>query len=64
VELQVTTTPVIVGGISTVMEAAPDFVGSSMLVAVSVTWPGVPDVVTRPLLLMVPELADHVTALL
>jgi hypothetical protein len=55
---------VIVGGGCTVMVAVPDLVGSSVLVAFRVTGPDAPDAVKTPLLLMVPELAAHVTALL
>jgi hypothetical protein len=64
VGLQATVNPVIVGGGCTVMVAVPDLVGSSVLVAFRVTGPDAPDAVKTPLLLMVPELAAHVTALL
>ena len=61
--LQVTATEVIVGGVdSTVTAAVPDFVVSWVLAAVTVTVPAVADAVKSPLALMVPPLADHVTA--
>jgi hypothetical protein len=46
------------------MVAVPDLIGSSVLVAVTLTWPDAAGAVKTPLLLMVPELAVHVTALL
>jgi hypothetical protein len=61
--LQVTATEVIARGVDcTVTDAVPDFVASWVLVAVTVTVPAVADAVKSPLALMVPPLADHVTA--
>jgi hypothetical protein len=52
-----------VGGVDcTVTAAVPDFVVSWVLVAVTVTVPAVAGAVKSPLALMVPPLADHVTA--
>ena len=60
--LQVTATEVIVGGVDcTVTVAAPDFVVSWVLVAVTVTVPGKAGAVKSPLASMLPPLADHVT---
>jgi hypothetical protein len=62
VGLQVTKTEVIVGGVNcTVMAAVPAFVGSCVLVAVTVTVPAEAGAVKSPLALMEPLLADHVT---
>ncbi len=61
--VQVTATAVIVGGVDcTVTDAVPDFVVSWELVAVTVTVPGEAGAVKSPLALMMPLLADHVTA--
>jgi hypothetical protein len=46
----------------TVTDTVPDFVGSCVLVAVTVTVPAVAGAVRMPLALTVPPLADHVTA--
>jgi hypothetical protein len=43
-------------------EAVPDFVGSCVLVAVTVAVPADADAVKTPLVLIVPPLPDHVTA--
>ena len=43
-------------------DAVPDFVGSCMLVAVTVTVPAEADAVKTPFPLMVPPLVDQVTA--
>ena len=43
-------------------DAVPDFVGSCMLVAVTITAPAEADAVKTPFALMVPLLADQVTA--
>jgi hypothetical protein len=43
------------------MAAVPDFVGSCVLVAVTVTVPAEAGAVKSPLALIVPPLADHVT---
>jgi hypothetical protein len=61
--LQATWTEVIVeeGGGCTVTDAVPDFVGSCVLVAVTVRVPAVGGAVRMPLALTVPLLADHVT---
>jgi len=45
----------------TVTEAVPDFVGSCVLVAVTVTAPAEAGAVKTPLVLTVPPLADQVT---
>jgi len=61
---QATDTDVIVGGVvvgCTATEAAPDFVVSSVLVAVTVMFPAEGGAVKSPLELMVPPLADHIT---
>jgi hypothetical protein len=61
--LQVTCTEVMVEeGDWTVTDAVPDFVGSCVLVAVTVMAPGEADAVRTPLAFTVPLLADHVTA--
>ena len=60
--LQVTKTEVIVGGVNcTVMAAVPAFVGSCVLVAVTVTVPAEAGAMKRPLALMVPPFAAQVT---
>jgi hypothetical protein len=46
----------------TVTDAVPDFVGSCLLVAVTVTAPAVAGAVSNPLVFMAPLLADQVTA--
>jgi hypothetical protein len=43
-------------------EAVPDFVGSCVLVAVTVAVPAAADAVKTPLALIDPPVADHVTA--
>jgi hypothetical protein len=61
---QATDTDVIVGGVvvdCTATEAAPDFVVSSVLVAVTVRFPAEAGAVKNPLELMVPPLVDHFT---
>jgi hypothetical protein len=61
---QATDTEVIVGeeGVDcTATEPAPNFVGSSVLVAVTVRFPFVAGAVKSPLELMVPPLVDHFT---
>jgi hypothetical protein len=61
--LQVAETDVIVDGEAcTVTAVVPDFVASSMLVAVTVTLPAEAGAVKTPLELTVPALADQVTA--
>jgi hypothetical protein len=61
--LQATETDVIVDGEAcTVTAAIPDLVVSCMLVAVTVTLPAEAGAVKTPLELMVPALADQVTA--
>ena len=50
------------GIVCTVMAEVPDLVGSSVLVAVMVTVPADAGAVKVPLVLMVPPLADQVTA--
>ena len=62
--MQVTCTELIVGegGGCTMTDAVPDFVGSCVLVAVTVTVPAVAGAVRMPPALTVPPLADHVTA--
>jgi len=64
--LQVTWTEVMVedggGDDCTVTDAVPDFVGSCMLVAVTVTAPAEAGAVKTPLAFTVPLLVDHVTA--
>ena len=63
--LQTASTDVMVGGWEgsfTVTDVLPDFVESCMLVAVTVTEPALAGAVKAPLELMVPPLADHVTA--
>jgi hypothetical protein len=61
--LQVTKTEVIVGEVScTVIIAVPSLVVSWTLVAVTVTVPAEAGAVKSPLGLIVPPLADHVTA--
>jgi hypothetical protein len=61
--LQETETPVMVGpGGVTVTVAVPDFVLSSLLVAVTVTVPAVPGAVRLPLASIVPPVVVHVTA--
>ena len=63
--LQVTWTDVMADGDVpevTVIDALPDFVGSSVLVAVMTTEPALAGAVKLPLELMLPPLADHVTA--
>jgi hypothetical protein len=63
--LHATWTEVIVEGgcaVCTVMAEAPDLVGSSVLVAVMVTVPADAGAVKVPLVLMVPPLADQMTA--
>jgi hypothetical protein len=50
------------GGVCTVMAAVPDLVGSCVLVAVMVTVPADAGAMKAPLALMVPPLADQVTA--
>jgi hypothetical protein len=60
--LQVTESEVIAGGVNcTVIAAVPDFVGSCVLVAVTVTVPAEPGAVKSPLALMLPPFADQVT---
>jgi hypothetical protein len=60
--LQLTETEVIVGGVNcTVMAAVPAFVGSCVLVAVTVTVPAEAGAVKSPLALMVPPFAAQVT---
>jgi len=64
---QATDTDVIVGGEvvdCTATEAAPDFVVSSELVAVTVRFPAEAGAVKSPLELMVPPLVDHFTVVL
>lgn len=62
---QVTRTAVIVeGGGCTVMEALPVSEVSCVLVAVMVTVAAAGGAVKSPLVLILPELADHVTSLL
>jgi len=46
----------------TATDAVPDFVESCVLVAVTVTVPAEAGAVNRPLALMVPSLADQLTA--
>jgi hypothetical protein len=46
----------------TITEAVPDFIGSCVLVAVTVAVPAEADAVKTPLALTVPPLADHLTA--
>lgn len=61
--LHITATEVIVEALDcTVTVAVPDLVVSWMLVAVTVTLPAVAGAVKTPLALIVPALADHVTA--
>jgi hypothetical protein len=63
--LQLTATEEIVGGVvcvATVIVAVPDLLGSCELVAVTITDPVEPGAVNNPLPLIVPPLADHVTA--
>ncbi len=61
--LHVTATEVMVEALDcTVTEAVPDLVVSWVLVAVTVTLPAVDSAVKSPLALIVPALADHVTA--
>jgi len=61
--LQVTATDEIVEGAAcTVTDAVPDLVVSCTLVAVTVTVAADAGAVRSPLELMVPALADHVTA--
>jgi hypothetical protein len=61
--LQVIETEVIVGAAGwTVTDAVPAFVGSCVLVAVTVAVPAEACAVNSPLELMVPLLADQVTA--
>ena len=60
--LQVTATEVIVDGVaSTLTVAVPDLVVSCVLVAVTATLPAAGGAVKRPLALIVPSVADHVT---
>jgi len=64
---QETDTDVIVGGEvvdCTATEAAPDFVVSSVLVAVTVRFPAEAGAVKSPLELMVPPVVDHFTVVL
>lgn len=61
---QATDTDVIVGGEvvdCTATDAAPDFVVSSVLVAVTVRFPAEAGAVKSPLAVMVPPLEDHFT---
>lgn len=61
--VQATCTDVMVGEGGWIMtEAVPDFVGSCVLVAVTVAVPADADAVKTPLVLIVPPLPDHVTA--
>jgi hypothetical protein len=61
--LQITETDVIVGGGNcTAMVAVPALVVSSVLVAVTVTVPADAGAVKSPLGVILPPLADHVTA--
>jgi hypothetical protein len=61
--LQETETEVMVGGATvTVTEALPDLLVSWTEVAVTVTVVAVPGAVNKPEELIVPQLADHVTA--
>ena len=61
--LQVAETEVIVGEVNcTVMAAVPAFVVSCVLVAVTVTVPAAAGAVKSPLGVILPPLADHVTA--
>ena len=61
--MQVTDTDVIEGGAAcTVIAADPDFAVLPVLVAVTVTLPAEAGAVRSPLELIVPALADHVTA--
>ncbi len=50
------------GGVLTVISVDPDFVGSCFDVAVIVIIPADPGAVYPPAALMVPALADHITA--
>jgi hypothetical protein len=61
--LQLTVTEVIADEAAcTATEAVLDLVASWVLIAVTVTVPAAAGAVKRPLVLMVPPLADHVTA--
>jgi len=61
--LHIAATEVSVDGVAcTLTVAVPDFVVSCVPVAVTVTVLAVPGAVRSPLALMVPPLADHVTA--